>query len=186
MDTFEKSNHDLKSQSFERVFNYLNKMKGESRSETRFDYRDSLISATGVFLAVSTIGLLAVFFRYPMAIGPLAASCVLVFIAHSGPLSQPRQVIGGHILSTVAGLMIWSIFGKSLMIIVISLVIILILMLFTNTSHPPAAASALVAINFETGWGYLIPIIIGACLLVLISILYNNLFSKRQYPKHWL
>ena len=114
MDTFEKSNHDLKSQSFEGLFNYLNKMKGESRSETRFDYIDSLISATGVFLAVSIIGLLAVFFRYPMAIGPLAASCVLVFIAHSGPLSQPRQVIGGHILSTATGLIIWSIFGKSL------------------------------------------------------------------------
>jgi CBS-domain-containing membrane protein len=161
-------------------------MKGESRSETRFDYIDSLISAAGVFLAVSVIGLLAVFFHFPMALGPLGASCVLVFIAHKGPLSQPRQVIGGHILSTATGLIIWSIFGKSFFIIIISLVIVLILMSLTNTIHPPAAASALVAINFETGWGYLIPIIIGAVLLVFISIFYNNLFSKRQYPKHWL
>lgn len=186
MDSIEKSNNDIKSQSFEGLFNYLSKMKGENRSETRFDYIDSLISATGVFLAVSIIGLLAVFFRYPMAIGPLAASCVLVFIAHSGPLSQPRQVIGGYILFTATGLIIWSVFDKSLMIIIISLVIVLILMSLTNTIHPPAAASALVAINFETGWGYLIPIIIGACLLVFISILYNNLFSNRQYPKYWL
>jgi CBS-domain-containing membrane protein len=186
MNTFEKPNSDIKSQPFEGLFHYLNKMKGESRSKTRFDYMDSLISASGVFLSVSIICLLAVFFHYPMAMGPLGASCVLVFIAHQGPLSQPRHVIGGHTLSTVTGLMIWSIFGKSLFIIIISLVIVLILMSLTNTIHPPAAASALVAINFETGWGYLIPIVIGAFLLVLISILYNNLFPKRQYPKHWL
>src|SRR3954463_6963866 len=186
MNIFDESNENIKTQSVEGLSVYLNKMKGEARKETRFDYIDSLISATGVFLAVSIICFLAVSFNYPMAMGPLGASCVLVFAAHNGPLSQPRQVIGGHILSTVTGLIIWSIFGKSLMIIVISLVIILILMLFTNTSHPPAAASALVAINFETGWGYLIPIVIGAFLLVIISILYNNLFPKRQYPKHWL
>src|SRR6476646_6327332 len=116
MDTFEKPDSGIKSQPFDGLFHYLNKMTGDSRSKTRFDYIDSLISATGVFLAVSIICLLAVFFHYPMAMGPLGASCVLVFIAHQGPLSQPRQVIVGHILSTITGLMIWSIFGKSLFI----------------------------------------------------------------------
>ncbi len=120
-----------------------------------------------------------------MAMGPLGASCILVFAAHSGPLSQPRQVIGGHILSTTIGLIAWSIFGKSIVIIVITITIVLILMSLTKTVHPPAAASALVAINFEPGWGYLIPITIGIVLIVLISMLYNNLFPKRQYPKHW-
>lgn len=185
MNSIEKSNGDIKTQSFEGFVQYVNKMKGKPRSETRFDYIDSLISATGVFLAVSIICLLAVFFHYPMVIGPLGASCVLVFIAYQGPLSQPRQVIGGYILSTTTGLIIWSTFGKSLSIIIVSLVIVLLLMSLTNTIHPPAAASALVAINFETGWGYLIPITIGAILLVIIAMLYNNLFSNRQYPKHW-
>ncbi len=186
MNIFEKSNENIKTQSVEGLSVYLNKMKGEAREETRFDYIDALISATGVFLAVSIICFLAVSFSYPMAMGPLGASCVLVFAAHNGPLSQPRQVIGGHILSTVTGLIIWSVFGKSLFIITVSLVVVLILMSFTKTIHPPAAASALVAINFETGWGYLIPIVIGVFLLVFISMLYNNLFPKRQYPKHWL
>lgn len=186
MNILEKSNKNIKSQSLEGLSVYLNKMKGVARKETRFDYIDSLISATGVFLAVSIICYLAVSFGYPMAMGPLGASCILVFAAHSGPLSQPRQVIGGHILSTITGLAIWSIFGKSLSIIVITLVIVLILMSLTKTIHPPAAASALVAVNFETGWGYLITIVIGSFFIVLISLLYNNLFSKRQYPKHWL
>ena len=185
MNLLEHSNEKLKSQVSEGFSVYVNKMKGVARKETSVDYVDSLVSAIGVLFAVSIICYLAVFFHYPMAMGPLGASCILVFAAHSGPLSQPRQVIGGHLLSTTVGLVIWSIFGKSLFIIVITLVIVLILMSLTHTIHPPAAASALVAINFETGWGYLIPITIGIFLIVLISMLYNNLFPKRQYPKHW-
>ena len=124
---------------------YFNKMKGVSRSQSGFDYLDSLISAVGVFLAVSVIVLMAFSFQYPMVIGPLGASCVLAFVAHKGPLSQPPQIIGGHILSTIAGLSIWSIFGKSLFILTITLVVVLIIMSLTKTMPPPAAASALVA-----------------------------------------
>ena len=181
----EKSNERIKRQSLVSLSAYLHKMKGVARKETRIDYLDSLVSATGVLLAVSIICFLAVSLGYSMAMGPLGASCVLIFAAHNGPLSQPRQVIGGHILSTTIGLVIWSIFGKSLSIIVITLVIVLIVMSLTKTIHPPAAASALVAINFETGWGYLMPIIIGTFLIIFIAMIYNNLFPKRQYPKHW-
>lgn len=186
MNLMEKTNDSIKGQHIEGLMVYLNKMKGVSKKETKFDYIDSLISVTGVFLAVSLICFLAFSFSYPMAMGPLGASCVLVFAAHNGPLSQPRQVIGGHILSTVTGLIIWSLFGKNVFIIIISLVIVLLLMSLTKTIHPPAAASALVAINFETGWGYLTPIVMGVFLLILISMLYNNLFPKRQYPQYWL
>lgn len=186
MNLLEQSNEKTKSKVSKFLSIYFNKMKGVTRKETRVDYIDSLVSATGVLLAVSIICFLAVSFGFPMAMGPLGASCILVFAAHNGPLSQPRQVIGGHILCTTLGIIIWSIFGKSIFIIVITLTCVLILMSLTKTIHPPAAASALVAINFEPGWGYLIPIVIGIHLIVLISMLYNNLFPKRQYPTHWL
>ncbi|MFC0476556.1 HPP family protein [Robertmurraya beringensis] len=186
MNTLQKSNDNIKNPSLERLNVYFNKMKGEARKESKFDYLDSIISVVGVFLAVTIICILAFSSNYSMVIGPLGASSILVFAAHNGPLSQPRQVIGGYILSTVTGILIWSIFGKSLFIIIITLVIVLILMALTKTIHPPAAASALVAINFETGWGYLIPVLLGIFLLVFVSMLYNNLFPKRQYPKYWL
>lgn len=183
MNTIERP---TKNKTIEAAIVYFNKMKGASRRDTGFDYIDSLISAAGVFIAVGVIFLLAFSFQYPMVIGPLGATCVLVFVAHKGPLSQPRQIIGGHLLSVLAGLTIWSIFGKSLFILTITLVIVLIIMSFTKTMHPPAAASALVTVNFETGWGILLPIVIGVFLIVFISMLYNNLFPKRQYPQYWL
>jgi CBS-domain-containing membrane protein len=59
-------------------------------------------------------------------------------------------------------------------------------MALTQTMHPPAAASALVAVNNQVGWEFLIPVLLGSLLIVVISIIYNNLFKSRQYPNHWL
>ncbi|MCK1982861.1 MULTISPECIES: HPP family protein [Peribacillus] len=164
---------------------YLKKMKGEAREKDRIDYMDSLVSAIGGLIAIIMISFIAVHLGYPMALAPLGASCVIVFGAHKSLLSQPRNVIGGHIISTTSALIIWSFFGKSLFIIGLTLAIVLIIMTCTKTVHPPAAASALVSINSQAGWGFLISIVIGTLLLVFISMIYNNLFQTRQYPKHW-
>jgi CBS-domain-containing membrane protein len=165
---------------------YLKKMKGEATKEDRIDYIDSLISATGGLIAIIIIGLVAVNLGYPMALGPLGASCLLVFCAHKGQLSQPRHVFGGHLFSTTIALITWSILGKSLFTIGLVLAIVLILMILTKTLHPPAAASAFVAVNSQAGWGFLITVVMGTFLLIIISIIYNNLFQTRQYPQRWL
>ena len=84
----EKSNERIKRQSLVSLSAIIShKMKGVARKETRIDYLDSLVSATGVLLAVSIICFLAVSLGYSMAMGPLGASCVLIFAAHNGPLS---------------------------------------------------------------------------------------------------
>ncbi|MED3727705.1 HPP family protein [Priestia filamentosa] len=168
------------------VNTYLRKMKGEGRGKIKINYGDSIVSATGVLIAIIIISFMTLHLGYPMAIAPLGASCILIFEAHKGAWSQPRNVIGGHLLSTTSALIIWSLLGKSLFSIGIVLAIVLILMALTNTLHPPAAASALVVVNNQTGWGFLVPIFLGVLLLIFISIFYNNLFSKRQYPQHWL
>lgn len=168
------------------VLTYFKKMKGDVKRQGKIDYIDSLVSVLGGFIAMIAIGFVAIYLKYPMALAPLGASCVLVFLMHKGPLSQPRQVIGGHFLSTITALIVWSIIGHSLLTIGIVIAIVLMIMLLTDTFHPPAAASALVAVNFELGWGFLLMVTLGTLLLVAVSTFYNNLFQKRQYPKHWL
>lgn len=165
---------------------YLKKMKGRAREKDRIDYIDSFVSAIGGLIAIIIISFVAVYLGYPMALAPLGASCLIVFGAHKGLMSQPRNVIGGHVISTTSALIIWSVFGKSLFIIGLVLAIVLIIMTLTKTVHPPAAASALVVVNSQAGWGFLVLILIGTLLLVFISMIYNNLFQTRQYPKHWL
>ncbi|HZH61988.1 MAG TPA: HPP family protein [Metabacillus sp.] len=165
---------------------YIMKMKGNQRIQTNVKLGDTFISASGGLIAITVISFIAVMLGYPMILGPMGASCLLVFAAHSLPFSQPRQIFGGHLVSTSTSLVIWNIFGKSHLSIGLTLAIVLFLMIILKLIHPPAAASAMVAINTEAGWGFLISIILSSILLILISVLYNNLFKNRQYPKQWI
>jgi CBS-domain-containing membrane protein len=165
---------------------YMKKMKGESTFKSNLNYVDLMISSVGCLLAMSLISLIAISLGYPMALGPIGASCLLIFGAHNGPFSQPRQIIGGHLFSTFASLVIWDIFGRNYLTIGITLAIVIILMVLTSTIHPPAAASAIVAMNTGAGWGFILCIILCSLCLLAISLLYNNLFQTRQYPKYWL
>ncbi|PMC35999.1 HPP family protein [Bacillus sp. UMB0899] len=165
---------------------YLMKMKGNQRIHTNVKLGDTIISAGGGLIAITLISFVVVMLGYPMILGPMGASCLLVFAAHSLPFSQPRQIVGGHLVSTFTALLIWSVFGKSHLSIGLTLAIVLFLMITFKLIHPPAAASAMVAINTEAGWGLLFSIILSSVLLISISVLYNNLFKNRQYPKQWI
>ncbi|WP_100405213.1 HPP family protein [Bacillus solitudinis] len=168
------------------LYTYLLKMKGKKGLKSSVNFADNVVSATGGLIAISIISFVAVAFGYPMVLGPIGASCLLVFVAHAGPFSQPRHVLGGHILSTLAALTIWEVFGRTHLTIGMTLAVVVFLMLIFNTVHPPAAASAIVAINSQVGWGFLVTVIACSILVVFLSIIYNNLFKNRQYPKQWV
>ncbi|MGO4888179.1 HPP family protein [Anaerobacillus sp. MEB173] len=165
---------------------YFTKFKGDTKPDSTIELSDNIIAAVGGLIAISIISALAVPFGFPMVLGPLGASCLLVFAAHESPFSQPRHLVGGHLLSTTAALVILDIFGRSHLTIGVTLAFVLLLMAISKMMHPPAAASAIVAINTEAGWGFLLIIVLCALLLVAISLFYNNLFKERQYPKQWL
>lgn len=165
---------------------YISKMKGEKHKESSLQFSESIVSAAGGLIAMTIVSVIAVSLGYPMTLGPIGASCLLIFSAHKGLFSQPRHVVGGHLVATISALTIWDLLGRSHFTIGMTLAVVIILMILTKTVHPPAAASAVVAINSQAGWGFLISVLICAVFLVFSSVLYNNLFPTRQYPKYWL
>lgn len=62
-------------------------------------------AGAGVFLAFAAIGWLASSSGVPLMLGSFGATGVLLFAAPGGPFSQPRQIIGGHLLATLCGLL---------------------------------------------------------------------------------
>lgn len=62
------------------------------------------LAFVGGFLAIAIIALLAQSLHVALVLGSFGASCVLVFGHPDVPFSQPRNVIVGHVLSTVIGL----------------------------------------------------------------------------------
>ena len=60
-------------------------------------------------------------------------------------------------------------------------------MQLTGTVHPPAGSNPVIVMLTAPGWNFLLtPTLIGALLLVLVAVFFNNFPKDRTYPKYWL
>jgi len=120
-------------------------------------------------------------------LGPLAASAVLVFAVHSGPLAQPWPVLGSYALAGAVGLAMRQGFGPELWVAAAALGLSILVMCLLRCLHPPGggvAVSAVLADPGLTAMGdhLLEPVLLNALILVIVAIVYNRLTGVR-YPK---
>ncbi|MFJ2982086.1 MULTISPECIES: HPP family protein [unclassified Pseudomonas] len=120
-------------------------------------------------------------------LGPLAASAVLVFAVHSGPLAQPWPVLGSYALAGGVGLAMREGFGPELWVAAAALGLSILVMCLLRCLHPPGggvAVSAVLADSGLTALGdhLLEPVLLNALILVGVAVLYNRLTGVR-YPK---
>ncbi len=82
-----------------------------------------------------------------LLIGSFGASAVLVFGAARSPLAQPRNLIGGHVVSAFAGVTAWTLFQQyPWLAAAFAVATAIAAMHLTRTLHPPGGATALVAV----------------------------------------
>ncbi len=175
---------------------YLSKMKGGGKSPPGVGVVEHLWSWTGSFIGISACALLSARFFEPrdltLLIGSFGASAVLVYGAIKSPLAQPRNLVGGHIISGLTGVACHNLIGQPVWLaaaLAVSLAILL--MLATKTLHPPGGATALIAVIGGPkvhGLGYLyafVPAGTGALVLLIVALLVNNLSGNRKYPEYW-
>lgn len=120
-------------------------------------------------------------------LGPLAASAVLVFAVHSGPLAQPWPVVGSYAMAGIVGLAMRHGFGQELWVVAAALGLSIVVMCLLRCLHPPGggvAASVVLADPglFALGDRLLEPILLNALILVTTAVFYNRLTGVR-YPK---
>lgn len=128
-----------------------------------------------------------------LIIGSFGASAVLVYAAIKSPLAQPRNLVGGHFISGLVGVASYKLFGNSLWIAATLAVSgAIAAMLLSKTLHPPGGATALIAVIggekvHALGFLYaLMPVSVGACILLVVALIVNNLSKDRKYPEYWL
>jgi len=176
--------------------NFLNKMKGRTKSPPAVDRFEIIWSWVGAFLGILPIGLLnyTIFEQtdFVFIIGSFGASAVLVYGAIRSPLAQPRNLMGGHILSAVIGVAAYKLFfWHPALASAIAVATAIAVMHATKTLHPPGGATALIAVIgsdkiHDLGYLYvLIPVGLGAGIMLIVALLVNNITDKRQYPEFW-
>ncbi len=176
---------------------YFNKMKGTTKSPPRVSAEEILWSWIGAFSGIGVVAYLN-YSRFEhtdlvMIVGSFGASAVLIYGAIKSPLAQPRNLLGGHIISAVIGVTSFLLFHDlmwfaSAMAVATSIA----LMHATKTLHPPGGATALIAViggEKIHALGYLyaiIPVGVGATIMLAIALLINNIPQKRRYPEFWI
>ena len=164
----------------------------------KYSPKEIAISGAGGFVGLSILSTL----NYGLALGDITTilasfgpTSMMIFVFPEADFAQPKNVIGGHIISAF-----WGICTAQLLNLYLEAPWLagptavsgaIILMLSTRLVHPPAAGTALLAALGSQelqamGFQLLIPTSIGATILVMVGVLFNNLFKGRSYPKYWL
>ncbi|PAM96580.1 HPP family protein [Flavobacterium sp. IR1] len=163
--------------------------------ETLIDFNEQFWSFLGSFVG---IGLLAYFQSIHFSgndavylIGSFGASSVLVYGIIQSPFSQPRNLVGGHLVSAFIGVTVHKLAPDIIWIaapLAVSLAIIL--MQITKTLHPPGGATALIAVIGsdkikDLGYMYVVsPVLVGVLILLFTALIFNNMTPSRSYPSH--
>lgn len=120
----------------------------------------------------------------PLLIAPFGASCALVFGAPASPLAQPRNVIGGHLISTALGLLAAVLIGVPSLAMAVGVGLAIAGMLLTDTLHPPAGADPIVVVLAHATWSFLLtPVLAGVLSIVLMGVIYHRALTGLAYPK---
>lgn len=175
---------------------YFQKMKGGAASPPAVGIWEIIWSGIGSFAGIFVCAYLTFKYFLPMDLtlimASFGASAVLIYAAIKSPLAQPRNLIGGHILSAFVGVTVYKFVGYD-MALAAALAVSLAIMLMhaTKTLHPPGGATALWAVIgtpliHKLGYLFiLIPAALGAVVLLIIAIFVNNLSGDRKYPEYW-
>ncbi|HTG01636.1 MAG TPA: HPP family protein [Nitrospirota bacterium] len=175
---------------------YFQKMRGVTKSPPAVKTDEIVWSWIGAFLGVAAVGLINEQVisgtGLVMIIGSFGASAVLIYGAVKSPLAQPRNLLGGHILSALVGVAAYKLLAPNLWIAgAVAVATAIALMHATKTLHPPGGATALIAVIggekiYALGFAYaLIPAGAGALVMLLVALIVNNIPKNRRYPEFW-
>lgn len=171
----------------------LRKVRYVLYKETLVDFKEHIWTFVGSFIGIGLIAFVQSFFfghiENVFLIGSFGASSVLIYGAIQSPLAQPRNLVGGHLISAFIGVCVYKLLPDTIWLAApLAVSSSIILMQMTKTLHPPGGATALIAvIGTEKikalGFYYVLsPVLSGVLILLLVALIVNNLTKNRRYP----
>lgn len=177
--------------------NYFRKMRGTTTSPPRVSLAEIFWSWLGAFVGISLVAYLNFVLLkgtgWLLLTGSLGASALLIYGAIKVPFAQPRNLMGGHILSALIGVCAYKLLAGHLWLASgLAVAFSIAVMHATRTAHPPGSATALIAVIGDDtvhNLGFLfalIPVAAGALILLVVALIINNIPRSRRYPEYWV
>ncbi len=179
---------------------YLRKMVGGDKSPSRNPHHKIGWSWLGAFIGIYIVSTIHNWLHIDalnslFIVGSFGATAVLIYGAPQAEFSQPRNLIGGHIISAFIGISVYKYIPLDIELLsALAVSLSIVAMHYSCTLHPPGGATALIAVIggdtiHELGYFYVVsPIGVGALIMLLVALVINNISSdpKRHYPRYWL
>lgn len=179
--------------------NFIYRMRGGGANTPRHSISWMLWSWLAAFCGIALVGLFNQLLPISATdniflIGSFGASAVLIYGTPHVPYSQPRNLVGGHLVSALVAVTVSQFIDLPLAFqAALSVSTAIFFMHVTNTLHPPGGATALIGIIggdniLELGYGYVFaPVLSGALIMLVVALVINNLSADdgRHYPKCW-
>ncbi len=130
------------------IGDYFRKMAGTTQSPPGAGLAETLWSWLGAFLGIGAVAFLDGFLEKTdvlLLIGSFGASAVLIYGAIKSPLAQPRNLVGGHLISALIGVTAFKLlFPFPWLAAAVAVATSIAVMHATKTLHPPGGATALI------------------------------------------
>ena len=121
------------------------------------------------------------------------SSVVVVFGYPENEFAQPKNVLLGHLLCALVGILFVTLFKLSqdrtvfFLAIGIAVGLSVMLMMALKITHPPAGGNTIVVMLTQDSYQFLIfPIMVGAITIIIGGVVYNRFILKKKYPLKWL
>ena len=180
---------------------YVGRMRGgTSRNAVgRVPVPVVLVAMCAGFIGIFLISIPSLYSDVPAStklflIGSFGASAVLLYAAPKSDFAQPRNLLVGQAIAATVGVTAYKLVGGHVGIASgLAVAATIGVMQITNTVHPPAGATALIAVLgpasvHKLGYMFVLtPVLAGALILLLVAIVMNNLSpdENRHYPLRW-
>jgi CBS-domain-containing membrane protein len=146
-----------------------------------------LVAGFGAAIAIFAMEWFSRASHYPLFIIPFATSIVLVIGSPEAEPAQPRALIGGHVVSTIVGLVLLKLTGPHAWAAAAAVGLAVLAMYLTGTFHPPAGINPLLVVTNHLPWSFLlVPVLTGAMLLTLFAYVWHRRVGRRPWPQRWL
>ena len=142
----------------------------------------------GIF-SIITIGVLTVL-TYKTSYGifliaSFGSTMVLLYGYPESPFAQPKNIILGHFLTALIGVVFLNFVPLPIFLnIPIAVGFGVMFMILFKVTHPPAGGNPIIVIIGSVSFDYLLtPVLIGSIILVMFGVIINKFLFKKEYPK---
>lgn len=155
-------------------------------SFNRITQKYILLQMLGPIFSIVIICWLFIYIQATILIPSFGSTIILIYSSSHTQAAQPRSILGGHILSSIIGIVVGYLIGNEWLSVTLTLALCFLIMLLVNTTHPPAGGTGLVmALSHQLQLLIIAKLVFGIFVLLLSVLVIDKFILKVGYLDIW-